>query len=56
MLVNLKQVKSLNMMPSLNKKLDKTRKKWKQEYKGKRSAQGWRVSDEVFSGRLFPMD
>ena len=38
MLVNLKQVKSLNMMPSLNKKLDKTRKKWKQEYKGKRSA------------------
>lgn len=38
MLVNLKQVKSLNMMPSLNKRLDKTRVKWTQEYKGKRSA------------------
>lgn len=38
MLVNLKPVKSLNMMPNLNKKLDKTRNKWTQEYKGKRSA------------------
>lgn len=38
MLVNLKQVKSLNMMPNLNKRLDKTRVKWSQEYKGKRSA------------------
>lgn len=38
MLVNLKQVKSLNMMPNLNKKLDKTRIKWSQEYKYKRSA------------------
>lgn len=38
MLVNLKQVKSLNMMPNLNKKLDKTRNKWIQEYKGKRKA------------------
>lgn len=38
MLVNLKQIKSLNIMPSLNKKLDKTRVKWTQEYKGKRSA------------------
>ena len=38
MLVNLKQVKSLNMMPNLNKKLDKTRVKWMQEYKGKRQA------------------
>ena len=38
MLVNLKQVKSLNIMPNLNKKLDKTRIKWSQEYKGKRSA------------------
>lgn len=38
MLVNLKQVKSLNMMPSLNKKLDKTRAKWTQEYKCKRKA------------------
>ena len=38
MLVNLKQVKSLNMMPNLNKRLDKTRVKWTQEYRGKRSA------------------
>lgn len=38
MLVNLKQVKSLNMMPNLNKKLDKTRVKWMQEYKYKRIA------------------
>lgn len=38
MLVNLKQVKSLSMMPNLNKKLDKTRVKWMQEYKGKRQA------------------
>lgn len=38
MLVNLKQVKSLNMMPNLDKKLDKTRVKWKEEYKGKRKA------------------
>lgn len=38
MLVNLKQVKSLNMMPNLNKRLDKTRVKWSQEYKGKRRA------------------
>ena len=38
MLINLKQVKSLNMMPNLNKKLDKTRLKWTQEYKGKRKA------------------
>ncbi len=38
MLVNLKQVKSLSMMPNLNKKLDKTRVKWMQAYKGKRQA------------------
>ena len=38
MLVNLKQVKSFNIMPNLNKNLDKTREKWKQEYKGKRKA------------------
>ena len=38
MLLNLKQVKSLNIMPNLNKNLDKTRIKWSQEYKGKRSA------------------
>lgn len=36
MLANLKQVKTLNMMPKLNKNLDKTRKKWKEQYKGKR--------------------
>ena len=38
MLMNLKQVKSLNIMPNLNKKLDKTRVKWAQEYKNKRKA------------------
>lgn len=38
MLVNLKQVKSLNIMPNLNIKLDKTRVKWSQEYKEKRNA------------------
>lgn len=36
MLSNLRQVKTLNMMPKLDKKLDKTRKKWKEQYKKKR--------------------
>lgn len=36
MIMNLKQVKSLNMMEQLDSKLDKTRKKWKEQYKGKR--------------------
>lgn len=36
MLTNLKQVKILNLMPKLNVNLDKTRKKWKDQYKGKR--------------------
>ena len=36
MLSNLRQVKTLNMMPNLNKKLDKTRRKWQEQYKGKR--------------------
>ena len=36
MLTNLKQVKSLNMMEQLDSKLDKTRKQWKEQYKGKR--------------------
>ncbi len=36
MLENLKQVKTLNMMPRLDKNLDKTRKKWKEQYKKKR--------------------
>lgn len=36
MLMNLKQVKSLNIMPNLNKNLDKSRMKWKEQYKGKR--------------------
>lgn len=36
MLSNLRQVKTLNMMPNLNTNLDKTRKKWKEQYKGKR--------------------
>ncbi len=36
MMSNLRQVKTLNMMPNLNKKLDKTRRKWSEQYKGKR--------------------
>lgn len=36
MLINLKQVKTLNMMPRLNINLDKTRKKWREQYKNKR--------------------
>ncbi len=37
MLTNLKQVKTLNLMPMLNKNLDKTRKRWSEQYKGRRS-------------------
>lgn len=37
MLTNLKQVKSLNLMPRLNDNLDKSRKRWKIQYKGKRN-------------------
>ncbi len=36
MLTNLKQVKTLNLMPKLNVNLNKTRKRWKEQYKGKR--------------------
>lgn len=36
MMSNLKQVKTLNMMPKLNIKLDKVRKQWKNQYKKKR--------------------
>ena len=36
MLTNLRQVKTLNLMPNLNVNLDKTRKRWQQQYKGKR--------------------
>lgn len=36
MLVNLRQVKTLNLMPNLNKNLNKTRKKWTEKYEGKR--------------------
>lgn len=36
MISNLRQVKTLDIMPNLNKKLDKTRSKWSDEYKGKR--------------------
>lgn len=37
MLANLKQVKTLNLMPKLNKNLDKTRVKWKEQYQNKRT-------------------
>lgn len=36
MLTNLKQVKTLNLMPKLNDNLDKTRIRWSEQYKGKR--------------------
>lgn len=36
MLTNLKQVKTLNLMPNLNISLDKIRNRWKVQYKGKR--------------------
>lgn len=35
-LINLRQVKTLHLMPNLNKNLDKTRKKWKKQYSNKR--------------------
>lgn len=38
MLGDIKQVKTLNMMPKLNVNLDKTREKWSEEYKGKRKS------------------
>ncbi len=37
MLTNLRQVKTLNLMPNLNVNLDKTRKNWSNQYKQKRS-------------------
>ncbi len=37
MLANIKQIKSLNIMPNINKNLDKSRNKWREEYKNKRS-------------------
>lgn len=36
MLGNLKQIKSLNVMPNINKNLDKSRNKWRDEYYKKR--------------------
>lgn len=36
MLANIKQVKTLNLMPKLNNNLDRTRNRWKIQYKGKR--------------------
>lgn len=36
MMSNLKQVRILNLMPKLNVNLDKTRKRWKEQYRGKR--------------------
>lgn len=36
MLVSIKQIKSLNIMPNINKNLDKSRKKWRDEYYNKR--------------------
>lgn len=36
MLANIKQVKTLNLMPKLNDNLDRTRNRWKMQYKGKR--------------------
>ena len=36
MLSNITQIKSLNMMPSIDKKIDKTRTKWTEDYRKKR--------------------
>lgn len=36
MLISLKQVKVLNLMPNLNLNIDKSRKRWKMQYEGKR--------------------
>lgn len=36
MLSNLKQIKSLNLMPKLNDNLDKTRKRWSEQYEKRR--------------------
>lgn len=36
MLTNLKQVKTLSLMPNLNKNLDKSRKRWEEQYDRKR--------------------
>ncbi len=36
MLSNITQIKSLNMMPSIDKKIDKTRARWSEDYKKKR--------------------
>lgn len=55
-LVNLKQVKSLNIMPNLNRRLDKTRIKWTQEYKCKRNALTSRYCKMpyiVYIGKIF---
>lgn len=48
MLINLRQVKTLNMMPMLNKNLDKTRKKWGEQYQGKRDNMTTRYSKIPF--------
>lgn len=55
MLVNLKQVKSLNMMPNLNKNLDKTRDKWTFQYEHKRlylTSRATRLPYIVYIGKL----
>lgn len=55
LLVNLKQVKSLNIMPHLNKKLDKTRVMWSRAYKEKRNVlikRTCRMPYIVYMGKL----
>lgn len=55
MLTNLKQVKTLNLMPKLNLNLDKTRKRWKEQYKGKRDHMTIRYSKIpiiVYTGKI----
>lgn len=44
MLTNLRQVRTLNLMPKLNKNLDKTRTKWSDQYKLKRDYMTTRYS------------
>lgn len=55
MLANLKQVKTLNLMPRLNVNLDKIRKRWKEQYKGKRNNMTTRycmIASIVYIGKI----
>lgn len=55
MILHLRQVKTLDMMPNLNRKLDTTRNKWSLEYKNKMNALKTRTCDMpyiVYVGKI----